>query len=358
LAERIGIRQPAIAQIEAGQWQPLDVVVEALSLQLGFPPAFFRRDRRSGFPLGSLLYRAHACQSAKERSETHRYAELMFELGEQMAKRVRGLSVRGAPLNEDPVTAARLTRDKLGLSPEAPVPNVIRTLERAGVFVFALPLTVDGHDVNVEDTDAFSLWGGEKMDRPVIAFVAGRPGDRIRLSCAHELGHLVLHTRLRESQVEMEREAYEFGAEFLMPESAMREEVQPPVTLLSVAQLKQRWGVSIQALIKRAHSLEIITERQYRYFFEQLSHKGWRKEEPPNLAVAIEKPRALTKMAEVCYGDPVDLRRMAADMQLSPQMIRDLLDLEGEPTRRVVEWSQTRRPKDVDADAPVDSDTA
>jgi len=76
----------------------------------------------------------------------------------------------------------------------------------------------------------------------------------------------------------------------------------PPVTLATVAKLKPRWRVSIQALIRRARDLAIISDRQYHYLFQQLSARGWRKREPAQFDVAAEKPRAFRKMAEVLYG--------------------------------------------------------
>ena len=39
----------------------------------------------------------------------------------------------------------------------------------------------------------------------------------------------------------------------------------------------------MQALIMRAYNLEIITRRQERYLFTQISSEGWRKQEPVEL---------------------------------------------------------------------------
>src|ERR1700693_1826607 len=89
---------------------------------------------------------------------------------------------------------------------------------------------------------------------------------------------------------DQEKRAYTFAAELLMPEAAMRREITGPITLSSLAVLKPRWRVSIQALIRRAYDLHLIGDRQYRYLFEQLSAKGWRSKEPSNLDIPIEKP--------------------------------------------------------------------
>ena len=77
-------------------------------------------------------------------------------------------------------------------------------------------------------------------------------------------------------------------AELLMPEAAMRHEIIPPVTLTGIARLKLKWKVSIQALIRRAYELSIITANQYKYLFTQLSARGWRTREPVELLA--EKP--------------------------------------------------------------------
>ena len=78
--------------------------------------------------------------------------------------------------------------------------------------------------------------------------------------------------------------------------------------------------------MRSALDLGIIANRQYRYLFEQLSARGWRTNEPSNLAVAQERPRALRKMAEVVYGNPIDYGRFSSDARLSVSYLKDLMD--------------------------------
>jgi hypothetical protein len=160
----------------------------------------------------------------------------------------------------------------------------------------------------------------------VIVVAGEAPGDRLRFSVAHELGHLILHREHGESEKEMDDEADRFASEFLLPEEPMRHELIPPITLTGLAQLKPRWKVSIQALIRRARDLEIITERQYKYLFQKLSKHGWRKQEPANLAVPVEKPRAIRQMAELLYGKPIDSRRLAEDTKLTEQFVKEVME--------------------------------
>lgn len=318
LAQRVQVEQPLIAQIEGGKKQPSDRLLEAISLATGFPPSYFKQGNGPDFPAGSLLFRAHAFVGRHQKAQAYRYAEVLYEAAEKMSQSVRTLPLRLPRVTTSPIEAAKLTRSELGLSPDRPVPNVINVLEKSGVLVLALPVTLEGRD-------AFSGWVGLDPAKPVVVVSGGKPGDRIRFSVSHELGHLVLHRGWQGNPKELEQEANSFAAEFLLPEEGIRYDLVPPVTLTSLAELKQKWGVSLQTLIRRAKDLEIISLRQYRYLFEQLGARGWRLREPSNLAIPVERPRAFKKMAELLYGYPIDVRKFADSMTLSPAFLRDVL---------------------------------
>ena len=319
LAELIQVEQPLIAQVEGGKKQPSERILEAIALATGFPPSFFKQMNGSDFPAGSLLFRAHAFVGKLQRAQAHRYAEVLYEAVEKMERGIKTLPLRLPRVAGPPTEAARITRSELGLSPDRPVPHVINVLEKGGVLVLALPVVLEGRD-------AFSGWAGLDPAKPVIVVSGGKPGDRIRFSVSHELGHLVMHRGWQGDPKELEQQANSFAAEFLLPEEGIRYDLVPPVTLTSLAELKPKWGVSLQALIRRAKDLEIISLRQYRYHFEQLGARGWRLREPSNLALPVEKPRAFRKMAELLYGHPVDVRKFAEGLTLSPTFLRNILE--------------------------------
>jgi Zn-dependent peptidase ImmA (M78 family) len=218
----------------------------------------------------------------------------------------------------DPSDAAFHARAALGLSPDGPIPHLIHAAERAGVLVIALP-------IGLAKRDAYSVWVGDETLRPVVVIVNDVPGDRLRFSVAHELGHLVMHQARPAHVTEIEAQAGEFAAALLMPEEGIRADLEPPITLTMLARLKPKWGVAIQTLVRRARSLDVISDRQYRYLFEQIARKGWRKQEPANLSVPVERPRAVRKIVEVLYGDPPDFARVASDMRLHPHQVRQIL---------------------------------
>ncbi len=342
-AQSLGVSPAYIARLEAGTSKPSDDMLAAIALLTGFSPAFFRKGDPTEFPFGSLWYRARVRATATEKTRMHRYTQIMFEIGQRLSERVEELPLRlprladistpikvsdtvtdelfdpGEIAEIDPVLAARITRSSFGLSPSTPIDNLVYEIEKAGVLVLATP-------VEIANIDAFSLWTSTKPSIPVIVVGNGAPGDRLRFTVAHELGHLVMHRVPTSTLAFIEKEANLFASEFLLPEDAMREQIVPPVTLISLAELKPRWKVSVQMLIMRARDLNIISEYQYRYLFAQLGAYGWRTREPENLDIPPERPRYIPQVAEMLYGRPIDFQRLADEMSLSAPFVKEMFD--------------------------------
>jgi Zn-dependent peptidase ImmA (M78 family)/transcriptional regulator with XRE-family HTH domain len=317
LARQVGVHPSAIAQLETGRMQPSPAVLDALSRATGCPPAFFTRPSEPALPLGSLRFRARAAMTARQRRQAWAYAEILYDLMASMAVQTEYPAPRLPRLTGDPVAVARLTRQALGLPPARPIGSLIRTLERHGVWVLAIP-------VPLPRRDACSAWAGRDGATPVIVVAATPAGDRRRFSVAHELGHLVLHHTPEATPHALERQADAFAEAFLLPEAAMRAELAPPITLTTLADLKACWGVSLQALIRRAHTLDLLTPSQYRSLFAQLAARGWRTQEP--IPVPVERPRALRQLAELLYGVPIAYPALARDANLDPAFLQDLVD--------------------------------
>lgn len=325
LAERVKVSQSAIAHIESDSQQllliPSDRIVEAIAFQTGFPLQFFYQKSAPEFPLGSLLFRnRRSLLKKEEKNKFHQLGRLVYELADKMSQDLSFPEMVVPRVeNETPQIAARIARTKLGLSPETPIKNLLNRLEKNGVFVFTLPY-------DVEDQDAYSVWASsEPQRRPVIILCGIKPGDRQRFSLAHEFGHIVMHYSFPQGLKQVEKEADEFAAEFLMPEEVMKREIIPPITLTSLANLKVRWGVSISALLLRARDLEIISERQWKYLHKQKRDKGWDKKEPENLHINPEKPRAFKKMIEVLHGFPASAHKVAAYNHSPVKLVEEVL---------------------------------
>ncbi|MCI0627884.1 MAG: XRE family transcriptional regulator [Acidobacteria bacterium] len=321
LAKKIGRSNVQIAQVERGFREPSQELLEAIALATRFPLTFFASPPHIEFPISDVIFRAKVGISRKKMLAAVRYAEHIFGIAHALAKGLKRIPVLIQSLSTNPVSAAKQTRQLMKVGPDEPLLNLVRALERAGVWCFALP--------ELEDGDAFCVWlQVEEYDIPIIAVSAKAPADRLRLSVAHELGHLVLHRGLvTRPRKEIEQEAFTFGAEFCLPARAMEQELVGPITLTALARLKLRWGISIAALIRRSHELQLITTRQYHYLFQQLSIKGWRTHEPEQLNIPVERPRLLRNMAELVYGFPINYSRFAAEARVSEQELRSIMAL-------------------------------
>jgi len=315
LAEHIKCNQSAIAHFETNRTLPSDEILTAIAQATGVLPSFFESEPTHGFSLGSLSYRRRRSLSKKEEAKAYQYAFVMYEQARFLAQKLHLAPLHLPHISEKPSLSARVTRASLGLVPDKPISRLVNTFEYNGGLVFVTPFSMS-------KIDAFSGWATLDIDRPIIIASCNIPGDRMRFSIAHEIGHLVMHGAPKGTMLAMEKEANAFAAEFLMPEDAIRADLLIPITLTSIAQLKPKWGVSMQALIYRAHDLKIITDRQYRYLFEQLSAKGWRTREPSNLDIPIEAPQAFSKMIQSAYQS---IETYADDVGLKPTVVSDWL---------------------------------
>ena len=320
LAELVGKSQGTIANIESGLGEPTKELLSAIAKHTGFPTSFFSTEPPIEFPSQSLMFRARASTTRRNATGACRFAEVVYEtMVRTLENYVDPLPLSIPKSFESPIVTAQRARREMGLPPDTPIQHLIHFIEKSGVLMLALP-------IKFEKIDAFSAWVGAEPKRPVIALCKATAGDRIRWNVTHEWGHLILQTKQVQLRAQHHREADQFAAEFLLPEVAMRQELTTPVTLSSIAVLKPRWGVSLQTLVRRAFELSIISERQYRQLFEEIRARGWRSREPPNLDIPVEKPQALRQVAEIAYGHPINYARLAAESQLTIEMVKQILE--------------------------------
>lgn len=145
-----------------------------------------------------------------------------------------------------------------------------RLLETHGVLALRLP---NGTDLKV---DAFSTCSGR---RPLV-FLSRAKDDksRSRFDAAHELGHLIVHPDTEPCYKLVENQAHAFAAAFLMPEDEIAGDLPRRIDWPASHELKRKWGVSLRALVHRAHSLSRLSEASYRRANQQFSF--WDNPEP------------------------------------------------------------------------------
>jgi Zn-dependent peptidase ImmA (M78 family)/DNA-binding XRE family transcriptional regulator len=326
LAERIGTTQSGIASMEANLYRPSSEYLKILAKETGFGPAFFEPTHVDEFPSGALLYRARTALSKSERQHAHGLTSVAFELAVFLGSKLKIVPVNLPRLRESAERAAHITRTALGIAPHVPVVDLMQRAERNGVLILLVPREISA-------LDGFATWVGSPYPRPVIALLGGKVGYRINFTLGEEIGHLVLHAPLTVSVVEADKQARAFAQELLLPKEAMLEEMRSPITLTNLAGLKPRWNVSLQMLIRRANDLKLITPNQYRYLNQQVRTSGWTQLEPGDERIPQPKPRLMRKMAELQFGNPIDLPKLSNETGIPINTVAELLGVET-PKRR------------------------
>ena len=231
------------------------------------------------FELPDMSEPLHRQKAATTVSSTNRAKELLRVAGEVFAE-LKAINTGSPDQSLDPLGtpdsfeavehAAVYVRLLLNLEEAGPIKNLTAAIERSGICL--LPIT------SLKGVDGISSW----VDgQPVVGLSPTVSGDRFRFSLAHELAHLLLHRR---KGGDTEDQANRFAGAVLIPEADADAVFPDAQTLYDFAQLKTIWGVSIAALIYRAHELGYVDDRRYRSLQIQMSR--WRKTEPGEFAPA------------------------------------------------------------------------
>ncbi|MGW0454504.1 helix-turn-helix domain-containing protein [Gordonia sputi] len=186
------------------------------------------------------------------------------------------------------ITVAQVLRRLWRIS--GPVASMSRLLEAAGVFIVK-------DDFEDPDVDAVTLREGPHHPH-VIYLNAARPADRMRMTLAHELGHLVMDAMTLVSPTETERRATSFAAEFLAPIDDIGFDLDRVSirSLHELDELRLRWGVSEASLVVRAHERNVLSDYQYRSMFRALNETG--RMYGPRPGVPSEEPALARELLE------------------------------------------------------------
>ena len=180
-------------------------------------------------------------------------------------------SPREAPVMRDVSgedAAARSLRAHWGLG-NNPIPNLVELLEEQGIKVLAVDLT------NIHGlTGRFRRAG---KDTPVIVVNRKTCGACQRFTLALQLGHMVMDVA---NGLDREKAAPQFAGAFLMPAEALRAEIGKRRTAIDweeLFELKQLFGVSVQAIAYRCNDLGIFSEATFRRLSKDFGRFGWRR---------------------------------------------------------------------------------
>lgn len=308
LAERVGVSRQAVSAYERGDKSPEPATFEKIADVLKQPVPFFTNADGDAFGTSTTkFFRKFGVETARRNEACDVLGEWFVQTAAYLARFVNypqpslfeaaPTSASGRYAPEEINEIALNVRKQWGLGP-GPISNVLALLESKGIVVCR-------YEMEGENVEAFSFWSGP---RPFVFMASEKEaGVRLRFDLAHELGHLILHRWVEQSELEnksilkaVEAEADKFAAAFLLPSTSFPNEVYT-TRLDAFLPLKERWKVSVQAMVYRCKDLEIISDDQALNLYKQISFRKWRKKEPLDdpRRIPLEQPRLLRRAIEL-----------------------------------------------------------
>lgn len=332
--EAVGLTQAAIAQhtqvsqslmskIENGFEEPSQEFLSKAATICAVPVRFFEQD--DSMPSDTVYDIFHKKRLTLPQKPLKKANANVQKLRMEIARLLKSFDVpapRPFPTfsldtHDSPAEIALLTRATWRVD-SGPLPNLVQAVEATGTPVI---LTDLGH----EKLRAMSVAGVTGDNAHIIVLNSRLPASAQRFALAHEVGHLVMHDGI--STPDMEREADDFASALLMPAEDISRQLRN-VRLRDLGELKRRWRVSLAALIYRAHSLGLITERHYRSLNMDLNAlPNGRKREPGEFEP--ERP-ALVQRVILTYREELDysVEDLCGLMVVTRQRFREQYDPE------------------------------
>ncbi|MBC8987553.1 XRE family transcriptional regulator [Pedobacter sp. N36a] len=286
LSNALGVAQGTISKIEKMGSGFDDDLVFAVSKFLNMPVSFFE-SQDVIIPIQGE-YRRKLSSSVKQLNQNN---ARMIVVERQLLKLLEGIEISANEIpiwdvdqEGSPSMCAQYIRKKWKL-PRGRVENITNIIEYYGAIIIPVP---------INDMDGFSMYTANGI--PLIFIGKDIPSDRKRLTLAHELGHIIMHLSCKvEGDRDKEKEAFEFAAELLMPES----DIKPQLVRLNLpilADLKKYWKTSMQSILVRARHLGLLNDNQWKYLWMQMGAEGYRTKEP--VIFSPEQPTILKQIID------------------------------------------------------------
>jgi transcriptional regulator with XRE-family HTH domain len=309
LAERTGVSKMAISKYEREIIKPSSGVLLRLGGALDRKVEYFLRPIQ--VKVQAPVHRERMGRSKRDREAVQarveewveRYLDIEVILGIASTFEMPDIERRVRSLDDAESIALKLRRAwGLGIGP---IVDLTEILEEQGIKVGF----VEG-DVGF-DALLFPLEDGS----PVVAVRHDVPGDRLRFSLAHELGHLILEV---EEPVDTEQACHRFAGAFLVPAPSARRELaiwgsKRPLGYLMM--LKEKYGFSVQAWIHRARDLDIVSHTEYTRLWKRL---GGRRRQELGERYPPEQPQRMERLVKVALMNDVISEARAAEILAIP----------------------------------------
>ncbi|TVX93068.1 helix-turn-helix domain-containing protein [Paenibacillus agilis] len=333
LAKLIGVSQQSVSKYENEGAVPTFDTLESISTALELPATFFYKPQVEGND-SVVFFRSKSAATVKSKKvHSHKikwikeiadYLEQFLELPQvnipRFITRERYIPTDYTEIDE----MALKVRELWGLG-NGPISNVVLLLEKMGVIVGRSSFS----DYSI---DACSFWIDD--ERPIMLLSNDKTAARSRFDVAHELAHLVLHSKIsqtefnnKENYKAIENEAHRFAGAFLLPSPSFGTEVLS-TSLEHFISLKKRWKVSIGAMSYRSKDLDIFSDYQYINMRSKMAKNKWLTKEPLDDELPFEEPVLLKQAIEAVIDNRIKTKQdFVSDVGIHREEIEAIANL-------------------------------
>lgn len=274
LAEKLGgtVSRQALHKYESGDITPLPSVLTKIALVFGVTPLELATGPDCLVEIKAFRKRAglRARDEKNLRDQFVNEAQKRFAVQFKCEGQLRTKEkLQGFCSGEEPEHAAHLVRQHWSLG-EAAISSLTTTMEDHQVHVILLDA-----DEKFDGVCAVAKGTSDDLRGYAVGVRRMEAGGRLRLTLAHELGHLVLDT-------DDEDKAFHFAGALLAPKRVMQQKLGEKRNRIKKAELdalSEELGMSPEAIIHRAYDLEIITKDSYTFWSRLLRRNGVKKED-------------------------------------------------------------------------------
>ena len=342
LAELLDLSVKAVGQYENNMMKPRHETVSRMAQQLRVKDSFFFMPlpRRISNP---VFWRSRHAATNSSRTIAERKLNWAKTISDEYLKQYLELPPLNLPTREelgipdDPKTLSDTDIDNIALRLRGfwelgslPIPNMTLLLENNGI-------QVTYGDLASGKLDAFSHVS--EFDKSFHMFLGTDESTavRSRMDAAHELGHLILHSHLSKKFLEedkektkrhslVEHQAFRFASSFLMPADSFRADVWM-TSLEALLSLKERWKVSVKAMIMRCGQLELIPEDQVKRLWISYTRR-WKTVEPKDDIIPFETPQLMKQCFDMIIEANIKTKsQILYELPYSQRDIETLMNL-------------------------------
>ena len=266
-----------------------------------------------------------------------RLLDINFECTDYFSHKLKMTS----ELKEEIRNIAKDQREKLGLH-DTNASAAIAALQNKGIHIFFV-------DFGISSTNGLSYINDEKGCYIFVNCNASITLERIIFTVFHEYGHILLHRPVYKRKFEncnckkksfLDKMADCFAGYFLIPEEYLisYRNTTNFVDYATLFALKQKFQVSLQALVITMHNYNYLSKEFVNRFYETLDQKGLRYTEPASIS---EQPQVLQyfqsiKNARILSMLQTGVMRKCADVK----DIQDILWMNEKEATQILEDMQ------------------